>query len=200
MGRYLLVPGLFGSGTDHWQTHWESAFAMDRVRQDDWDTPSFEDWAVGLENAVEACGHDVVLIAHSLGAVLVAKWGASTRRRVAGALLVAPSDTEASSFPECTYGFTPMPLSPLPFPSFVVSSTDDPYIAPSRSSELALAWRSEEIVLGPLGHIGASRKLGLWPEGLKVLSKVAESASWHDDAQRLASAAREIAASVRQEA
>ena len=186
MGRYLLVPGLYGSGADHWQTHWESAFAMDRVHHSDWITPRFDGWAETLETSVAACGGNAILIAHSLGAVLVAKWAACTGQRVAAALLVAPSDTEALSFPEGTSGFKPMPRNPLPFPSFVVSSTDDPFMSSSRSSDFARAWGAEEIVAGSLGHIGSSSNLGLWSQGLKVLARVALAASWTDDAQRFA--------------
>ena len=80
----------------------------------------------------------VVFAAHSLGCALVAHWAASSKQltRVRGALLVAPSDVEAPSYPAGTVGFAPMPLRKLPFSSIVVASSDDEYVAPERATQL----------------------------------------------------------------
>ena len=41
----LIVPGLTGSGPDHWQTRWQERLkTARRVEQDDWDRPQRAAW------------------------------------------------------------------------------------------------------------------------------------------------------------
>ena len=172
--RVLLLPGLYDSGPAHWQSRWEAERSdCSRVRQQDWVTPRCEDWVSTLERALRACDGPVVLAAHSLACTLVAHWapGASpdTLARVRGALLVAPSDVEAKSYPAGTQGFTPMPLRTLPFRSIVVASSDDPYVTPERAALFARAWGSELVHAGPRGHLNGASGLGRWPEGEHLL-------------------------------
>ena len=68
----LILPGLHGSGPDHWQSWWLS---VDRdaclVKQDDWDTPRLDPWSGQVAAAVRSAP-GAILIAHSLGCALVA--------------------------------------------------------------------------------------------------------------------------------
>ena len=49
----LIVPGLYNSGPDHWQTHWERALpGAVRVEQQDWERPLLGDWTISLAEAV----------------------------------------------------------------------------------------------------------------------------------------------------
>lgn len=170
----LTLPGLYNSGEKHWQTHWERAFGdFQRVEQQEWDTPVCDDWVETLERAVAAAPGEVVLVAHSLACTLVAKWAEKYPRRIKGAFLVAPSDTEADSYPEGTTGFTPMPLLPLPFPSHVVVSHGDHYVTVARATAFADAWGSELTVLDGLGHIGSDSDLKMWQQGLALLNTFA---------------------------
>nr|WP_244222049.1 alpha/beta hydrolase [Corallococcus exercitus] len=100
----------------------------------------------------------------------------STASRVHGALLVAPSDTEAPGFPPGTVGFAPIPRLRLPFPSLVVASTDDTYITMERVTGLAVDWGSRQVNVGAKGHIGSAAKLGSWPEGQALLEQVLRGA------------------------
>jgi pimeloyl-ACP methyl ester carboxylesterase len=90
----LLVPGLWNSGPEHWQSYWERERAdCRRVEQSDWDTPRRLDWVETLDRAIAGAARDVVIAAHSLGCATVAHWAAAagerTREKVRGALLVA---------------------------------------------------------------------------------------------------------------
>src|SRR5437764_7761039 len=101
--KVLLLPGLWNSGPENWQSYWERERKdCVRVVQSDWETPRREDWVLTLERAVAAAPRPVVLAAHSLGCALVAHWAASPRasiQQVRGALLDAPCDDEAASYP-----------------------------------------------------------------------------------------------------
>jgi predicted alpha/beta hydrolase family esterase len=146
------------------------------VEQHDWDTPRCADWLATLDRELERAAMPVVLAAHSLGCALVAHWArrasASARARVQGALLVAPSDVEAPSYPAGTSGFTPMPLAPLPFPTIVVASSDDMYVSIPRATEFARAWRARLVNVGPRGHLGSAARLERWPEGESLLEEL----------------------------
>jgi hypothetical protein len=110
---------------------------------------------------------------------LGARWSrigqsACQRGRIRGALLVAPSDPEAASFPSGPTGFAPMPLVRLPFPSVVVASSNDPFVTVVRAQTFARAWGSEFVMIRNAGHINTASGLGDWPEGLALLHKLCE--------------------------
>ena len=112
----VLIPGLYDSGPEHWQSVWEQGSPdFRRVRQRNWDTPARSDWVATLDAMILETGPGSVLVAHSTACALVAFWAQQNRRPVRGALLVAPSDTEAPSSPKGPTGWKPMPLAPLPF-------------------------------------------------------------------------------------
>jgi uncharacterized protein len=171
--RVLLLPGLYNSGPQHWQTHWKAEHPeFVRVEQKDWDTPDCGEWVETLQRAVAADASPVVFVGHSTSCCLVAHWAARHPGNVRGALLVAPSDVEAPSYPAGPTGFAPMRLARLPFPSIVVASTNDEYVTLPRAAQFALAWDSRLEVLGPLGHINSASNLGSWPEGFALLREL----------------------------
>jgi predicted alpha/beta hydrolase family esterase len=169
----LILPGYNGSGPEHWQTKWERDLPRARrVQAKDWDHPVREDWVAALEKAVAEAGPDAILVAHSLGCLQVAHWATATKRRLRGALLVAPPDPDRPAFPAEIQGFRPLPRRPLGFPSLLVASHDDPYGTLAFSRELAVAWGSELIDAGPCGHINAGSGLGDWPLGKDYLGRL----------------------------
>jgi predicted alpha/beta hydrolase family esterase len=177
MTDILLIPGLWNSGPEHWQSYWEGERSdCRRVEQSDWQTPRCVDWVEALDQAIGAAGADVVLAAHSLGCATVAHWAATagprTREKVRGALLVAPSDVEAPNYPPGTVGFRPMPLEPLAFATIVVASRDDIWVSAARAEAFARAWGSRFVDVGNRGHINSDSKLGAWPEGQALLASL----------------------------
>jgi uncharacterized protein len=168
----LVVPGLGGSGPDHWQTRWETLHPRHRrVVQTHWDRPDREAWLAALATAIEDAGGPVALVAHSLGCALVAHAAARPfAARVRAALLVAPADVDSvACTPPETRVFAPMPLAPLPFASTVVASRTDPYVTFERARGFATAWGSELVDAGPRGHLNATSGLGDWPAGYAML-------------------------------
>ncbi|MFH8381631.1 RBBP9/YdeN family alpha/beta hydrolase [Kitasatospora sp. NPDC018058] len=176
---YLVLPGYQNSGPEHWQTRWEATEpeAFRRVEQADWDHPERTDWVARVDAAVAAAAAEgpVVLVAHSLGCVTAARWvaEASAERTAAvrGALLVAPADIDTADIPELI-GFRPVALEPFPFPTVVVSSTDDPWVSPERAREFARAWGARCVESGAHGHLNSDSGLGDWPEGRKLLAEL----------------------------
>lgn len=170
----LVLPGLFGSGPDHWQTRLEAAFpSARRVEQRDWERPDRAEWVGALDRAVRECATPPVLAAHSLGCVTTAVWAENQALGlVRGALLVAPSDVERPDAPPAVRGFAPIPMKPLPFPSILVSSSNDLYLTVARSRELAAAWGSRWIDVGAAGHVNSAAGFGPWPGGRVLLEEL----------------------------
>lgn len=168
----LILPGIGGSGPEHWQTHWEAAFPQfRRVQQSSWDLPVYADWARSLSAAIEQCKKPAVLVAHSLGTCLTVRWAAEhpeLASRVAGAFLVATTDIGRFEGKGGTpaLGFAPTLMQALPFHSMVIASHNDERVEFARSAEFAQAWGSTLVDAGEMGHIGSAAKLGVWPWGL----------------------------------
>ena len=170
----LLIPGLYNSGPEHWQTLWQKEFGFARLEQKDWETPRCEDWVAALEEAVRLAEPSLILVAHSLACTLVAHWakGSALTAKVSAALLVAPSDVERPDFPKGTTGFAPIPMRRLPFRSMVIASGNDPYASFERATDIADAWGSDLIHAGDCGHITTADGYGPWPAGLEWLKEL----------------------------
>jgi predicted alpha/beta hydrolase family esterase len=175
--RYLILPGWQGSPDDHWQSHWQRSLPnAARVEQADWQHPDPHAWTAELERYIAAERGPVILIAHSLGCVTVARWAAgaplASLRKVRGALLVAPADVERPGCPLELTGFAPIPQDLLPFPSKLVASDNDHAISTPRALELARHWGSEAAILTGAGHINVKSGHQRWEQGFAYLYRL----------------------------
>lgn len=171
MTNVFILPGLGNSGEQHWQTIWQTLYPeWQRIMQDDWDTPHCADWVRRIDNTLATVPEGTaVLVAHSSSCAAVAHLAETTTHRIKGAFLVAPSDPLGAAYPPGPKGFAPVPLSRLPFPSIVVASENDEYIALEQARKYAEAWGSRFVNIGQAGHINSSSGLGEWREGLILL-------------------------------
>jgi predicted alpha/beta hydrolase family esterase len=173
----LILPGLFNSGPEHWQTLWERTDASCcRVEQQDWDAPACADWVATLDRVVASLETKAILVGHSSACALVAHWARSAapeqQSKILGALLVAPSDPDGAQYPIGPTGFSPMPLERLPFASIVVTSDDDEYVAELQARRYASAWGSRIVIVQGAGHINSASGLGAWPQGYALLEQL----------------------------
>lgn len=168
----LVVPGWKNSGPSHWQTLWEDKFPeWRRVQQANWLHPQREHWIATLDQAIAACHRPVIVIAHSLGCITVAHQALRQGGKgIAAAVLVAPADVQRSNVAASLCGFGPIPALPLPFPSLLVASDNDPACSAWRAAELAQQWRSDFALLPGAGHINADSGLGEWEAGQDLLA------------------------------
>lgn len=167
----LVVPGLYNSGADHWQTHLERTTpGAERVEQFDWERPTLGDWTASLVEAVRR-RPGAILVGHSLGCALIAHLvQIRGGRGIGGALLVAPADVNKDGpAAHLLTGFSPIPRLKFPFPSTVVASRNDPYVEFERAEAFARGWGSAFVDLGPAGHINVEAGYGAWPLGRRLL-------------------------------
>jgi predicted alpha/beta hydrolase family esterase len=167
----LLLPGWQGSGPEHWQMRWAKVHGYSVVEQNDWQRPRRGDWLARLDEVVIDAPSPVVLVAHSLGCILVSAWAVFSRHtaKVRAALLVAPGDVAQPGLQEVLPGWLPIEGRPLPFRSIVVGSDNDPYCSAERAQQLARNWSAHWVGLGAAGHINADSSLGDWPQGHALL-------------------------------
>jgi predicted alpha/beta hydrolase family esterase len=178
----LIVPGL----RDHVPAHWQTLLAaqLDRVRtvepmgRTDLDCRTKVE---AIEREAQAIDGPVIIVAHSGGAVMVAHWAAQTRRPILGALLATPPDFEQpmpEGYPTIEEmragGWFPVPRAPLPFPSIVTASRNDPLGRFERVAELAACWGSKLVDLGEVGHLNPASGYGEWPEAEVFIRELAK--------------------------
>ena len=169
----LTLPGIGGSGPQHWQSLWEKEYGFTRIEQQEWETPFRDEWVANIQKAVSKYDpKKVVLVGHSAVCSAIAKWAERYQTKIKAALLVAPADPEAQTFPQGAMGFSPIPLIKLPFPSIVVTSTNDFFVTVDRAKQFAEAWGSEFVNIGEAGHINVASGFGDWDEGLEILKKL----------------------------
>jgi predicted alpha/beta hydrolase family esterase len=175
-GNILLLPGWQNSGPEHWQSRWEALYGDVRVEQHDWMRPLRGDWIARLEEVLLAQNGPSILVAHSLGCMLIAAWAAISRNThlVQGALLVAPGDPEREELRPMLKSWSPVVMQKLPFKSVLLGSQNDPYCALERVREFATAWGAEFVDFGARGHINAESGLGDWPQGRALVTALAD--------------------------
>lgn len=173
----LIVPGLHGSGPDHWQSWLENEIpGARRVRDIDWEAPVLARWAAAVRSEIDDAPSGVWIVAHSFGCLASVIAAADRPARVAGLLLVAPAEPRrfsligqvdahalAASLDDA------LPGHPLPVASVVVASRNDPWLAFDRAEALAERWGCRLLDAGEAGHINAESGYGPWPAGLDLL-------------------------------
>ncbi len=170
----LLLPGWQNAGPDHWQSRWQAGHGYTRVEQHDGLRPLRGDWIARLEDVLLQQQAPAVLVAHSLGCLLVAAWASHSRNthRVRAALLVAPVDAGREALRPVLTSWSPIALQPLPFQSTLVGSRNDPFCSFERAGQLADAWGSAWVDAGHVGHIDTESGLGDWPAGHELLRQL----------------------------
>lgn len=175
----VIVPGLRDQVAQHWQTllaaERPGCVTVPPMGREQLDCQARVD---ALEAAVAAVGGPVVLVAHSGGCLTVAHWARHSARgwRVRGALLATPPDFDTplpEGYPTTealrAAGWFPVPRTPLPFPSLVALSHNDPLGRLDRVQALARDWGSTTVDLGDVGHLNPASGFGPWPDAGRLI-------------------------------
>lgn len=169
----LIIPGYEGAGPVHWQTRMAGKLSTARiVDQPDWLHASLHVAVAQIVKAVSEATRPVVFVAHSLGNILVAQSVTALRdadllARVKGAYLVAaPNSDSLRTLSSVDPAFADIPRDPLPFPSVLVASSNDPFASLEDAADISAAWGAKLIEAGEQGHINTASGHGPWPEGM----------------------------------
>ena len=164
MDTTLIVPGLHGSGPDHWQTWFERQLSgCIRVVQSDWSVPDLPRWSARLRRELSRAPGRIYVVAHSFGCLAAVQAAFDYRESIDGLMLVAPADPER-------FGLSvAIPERPLGVPAVLVASTNDPWMSFRSALKWSEDWGAELVNLGPAGHINPPSGYGPWPRGLSIL-------------------------------
>jgi predicted alpha/beta hydrolase family esterase len=181
----LIVPGL----RDHVDAHWQTLLARELdarghpvrtvppMGRDDLDCARRVE---AIDRALAEIPEPPIVVAHSGGAIMFVHWARMHDRPIRGALLATPPDFEQpmpDGFPTIDAlragGWLPVPREPLPFPSIVAASRNDPLGRIERVAELARAWGSRFDDLGLVGHLNPASGFGAWPRAENYIAELA---------------------------
>lgn len=157
---FLLVPGLRDSDPGHWQSAWQQQSPhWKRITQRHWNQSDLDGWGDAINRELRPGDPPALLIGHSFGALAALHWTRRYPQRVAGLVLVAPAEplrfqVEDRILPQ-----------PLPCPSLLVASHNDPLLPFARATFWASVWGSELVDIGEAGHINSEAGYGAWPWG-----------------------------------
>lgn len=180
----LMVPGWMNSGPDHWQSRWESKLSTARrVIMPDFARPVFDEWKGALLEAIDQSDRPILLVAHSLGSLVVANVASlMPSGKVIAAWLAAPPDIQSSEIlaplkllvaenegASMPVGFG-VSRALLPFPSLLIASRNDPFCSFERAALIARDWGAELVDAGEAGHINSASGYGPWPDGVLRLA------------------------------
>ena len=178
----VYVAGIGNSGPDHWQRQWhERRTTGIWVEHDSWDAPVRDIWVEELGATVAGTAGPIVLVAHSLGCLVVMEWALTkassnaTASNVVGAFLVSVPDPDGPEFPDDALGFGATALSRLPFPAVVVASANDPYGTITYQEQTAGILDAVFIEVGTLGHINSKSGVGIWESGWQIFIREMQS-------------------------
>jgi predicted alpha/beta hydrolase family esterase len=165
--RTLIVPGLLGSGPQHWQSLWQEEHPeYERVVQKDWCTANLEHWAISIVRQINVFSGPVVLVAHSFGCLAAVLATELAPTMVRGALLVAPANP-------AKFDVEPLMLRlRMGCPSILVASRNDPWMPYGDAVSWARRWGSRLDDAGNAGHINVPAGYGNWFEGEELLAEL----------------------------
>ena len=72
--------------------------------------------------------------------------------------------------------FQTVPTQPLPCPTVLIASTDDPYCTGERATAFANDWKADCHLVDQAGHLNSASNLGDWPLGQDLLDGLLASA------------------------
>jgi len=173
----VFVPGLRDHVAEHWQTLLAKQLPRSRtVEPLTHDKLSCAARVAALEETLAPVEGPVLLACHSAGVMITVQWALRHKRPIMGALLATPADLDETMPPGYPLreqlqenGWLPIPRKPLPFPSLLAASRNDPLARFERAQEFARDWGSQLLDIGEVGHLNPAAGYGEWPRALELL-------------------------------
>jgi uncharacterized protein len=178
----LIVPGLRDESAAHWQS-----LLVTELQRVGRPVRSVKPLGRGnldcalrvaeVQQEAAAANGPLIIVGHSGGALTVAHWAGLARGEVRGALLAVPPNFEVPmpvGYPSLDAvsagGWLPLPRAPLPFPSIVAASRNDPLASYEWVTALAADWHSRVVDLGAVGHLNPASGFGPWPRASELIA------------------------------
>ncbi|WP_445115461.1 alpha/beta hydrolase [Acinetobacter sp. WZC-1] len=169
----VIVPGVGGSGADHWQSWLQrQLMSCSRVQQSDWNLPILDDWIAHFVHTITQVNKPVQIVAHSFGCLTALAALNQYPELAAGVqklILVAPANParfgergfardSQSDYQAYFYSLK------TPVPTEMIISENDPWLSFEDALKLTIAWKVRSRNLGQVGHINVASGFGPFPE------------------------------------
>ena len=192
----IIVPGVGGSGSDHWHSWLQrQLMSCSRVSQADWNRPILKNWVANWVAALNTAPDQVQIVAHSFGCLTslaaLAQYP-TLASKVKKLLLVAPANPSrfgengfAHESPE-SYAAYFQQLRPQ-VQSEMIISENDPWLNFQDALQLAKAWKIRPKNLGQVGHINVASGFGPFPEiyDFLISENVLKNISFYNESKYL---------------
>jgi uncharacterized protein len=173
----VIVPGPWDHADEHWQRLLQRRLPLSRMVEPlERHKIRRAAHVAALDEAISQVEGAVLLAAHCAGVMVAVHWAQRFPRTIMGALLATPADLEhplPDSYPSLAQikenGWLPVPRAPLPFPSVLAASRDDPLGRVERMQQYASDWGSRLVDIGDVGHLNPNAGYGDWPYALDLL-------------------------------
>ena len=174
MDTTLVVPGLNGSGVDHWQT-WLERQIPDAVRvvQRDWNEPDLPQWSARLRREIDRAPGRIWIVGHSFGCLAAVQATSDYRERIAGLMLVAPARSRKILRARCHHRVALLRFLRWWLPAPMILGCH--FATPPHWAD---AWGAEVINVGAAGHINVRAGFGPWPRGLDIYRTLRRATSY----------------------
>jgi predicted alpha/beta hydrolase family esterase len=181
----VFVPGMREATSEHWQAILAARLPGAReVPPLGRTLREVSAHVAALQDTLSEIAGPVILVAHSAGVITTVHWASRHRGHVVGALLATPPDLVTplpAAYPSldqlAEHGWLPVPTDPLPFPSILATSADDPLSDPTRVSAFGAAWGSDVRDVGAVGHLNPASGYGEWPDARRLLEELLDLGS-----------------------
>ena len=169
----IIVPGVGGSDSNHWQSWLQrELMSCSRVQQKDWNLPILKDWMKSFVTLVAKIEAPIQIVAHSFGcltSVAALAQHPELTSKIKKLILVAPANPArfgANGFARNSPNDYAAYFHQLKIavPTEMIISENDPWLNFDDALALAKAWRIKPRNLGQVGHINVASGFGSFPE------------------------------------
>ncbi|MBF7687200.1 RBBP9/YdeN family alpha/beta hydrolase [Acinetobacter rathckeae] len=174
----IIVPGVGGSGEEHWQTWLEQRLPNTQRVMQQWHEPILEQWVQQwLKTIATTKGQKLQIIAHSFGcltSIAALAKHPHLQARIEKLILVAPANPiRFSQQGFATQGhdhfleyFKSLHIN---VPTVMFISENDPWLNFEDAKYFAKQWQVPYVNLGKVGHINIESGFGAFPQLLPHL-------------------------------
>ncbi len=168
----VIVPGVGGSETAHWQSWLQRQLVSSScVQQPHWQHPVLSEWVEAWVAHVARIAGPVQIVAHSFGcltSVAALAQYPQLQSKVKQLTLVAPANPARfgeSGFARHSVGnyLAYFESLQLHVPTRVLLSENDPWFALADALALTQTWHIKPDILGAVGHINVASGFGAFP-------------------------------------
>ena len=169
----VIVPGVGGSESQHWQSWLQGQLmSCSRVQQYDWHRPILKYWVQRFVDTISSISDEIQIVAHSFGCLTTVAALAQhpeLHAKIKNLVLVAPAnparfgDQGFARHSQNDYHdyFHHLKLN---VPTQLLISENDPWLDFQDAQNLAIAWQLRPITLGQVGHINVASGFGAFPK------------------------------------